>query len=269
MTKVWIRDKEYWGTTAGFSTAYTLSIPLFWALEDLKSFNVKFHTTNGLNATLNINGLGAKPLVDQNNVALWVGAVDSNGVYIFAYNLTNDNLVFVNAQNGFITNNIMTTVWDMLYKDAVNVTNRLPIWADYQKLSVRSGIQDRTQLRLVSTSVNFGMSPFTISSSNDNEVFLVDTSGGAVVVNISWWSLTPWKVLTLKRSWANTVTINFSWLWNTLDWIAADPVILNTNFVSVTLYCSGANGGWGFDWHIIWFVGNGIIRSAWFDVTIS
>lgn len=34
MTKVWIRDKEYWWTTAGISTAYTLSIPLFWALFD-------------------------------------------------------------------------------------------------------------------------------------------------------------------------------------------------------------------------------------------
>jgi hypothetical protein len=49
--------------TAGSSTAYTLSYSVApTALADGMTHLLRFHTTNGAAATLNVNALGAKPL---------------------------------------------------------------------------------------------------------------------------------------------------------------------------------------------------------------
>lgn len=49
--------------TAGTSTAYTLAYGVApGALNDGMKHLIRFHTTNGAAATLNVNGLGAKPL---------------------------------------------------------------------------------------------------------------------------------------------------------------------------------------------------------------
>ena len=51
------------GVTAGTASAYTLAQEGF-ALFDGAPVRFRIHTANGANATLNINGTGAKPLID-------------------------------------------------------------------------------------------------------------------------------------------------------------------------------------------------------------
>lgn len=59
------------GTTTGTSTAYNLNIgSQYTSLDDMDGvvIRVKFHTTTGDNPTLNVNGLGAKPILAENGV---------------------------------------------------------------------------------------------------------------------------------------------------------------------------------------------------------
>ena len=59
------------GTTTGTSTAYNLNIgSQYTSLDDMDGvvIRAKFHTTTGDNPTLNVNGLGAKPILAENGV---------------------------------------------------------------------------------------------------------------------------------------------------------------------------------------------------------
>ena len=66
------------GTTTGTSTAYNLSIgSQYTSLDDMDGVVVraKFHTATGDNPTLNVNGLGAKPILAENgaNIPYQIG----------------------------------------------------------------------------------------------------------------------------------------------------------------------------------------------------
>ena len=66
------------GTTTGTSTAYNLNIgSRYTSLDDMDGvvIRVKFHTTTGDNPTLNVNGLGAKPILAENgaNIPYQIG----------------------------------------------------------------------------------------------------------------------------------------------------------------------------------------------------
>lgn len=66
------------GTTTGTSTAYNLNIgSQYTSLDDMDGvvIRVKFHTTTGDNPTLNVNGLGAKPILAENgaNIPYQIG----------------------------------------------------------------------------------------------------------------------------------------------------------------------------------------------------
>lgn len=66
------------GTTTGTSTAYNLNIgSRYTSLDDMDGvvIRAKFHTTTGDNPTLNVNGLGAKPILAENgaNIPYQIG----------------------------------------------------------------------------------------------------------------------------------------------------------------------------------------------------
>lgn len=66
------------GTTTGTSTAYNLNIgSQYTSLDDMDGvvIRAKFHTTTGDNPTLNVNGLGAKPILAENgaNIPFQIG----------------------------------------------------------------------------------------------------------------------------------------------------------------------------------------------------
>lgn len=78
------------GTTAGTSTAYTLTLsPAITAYTDGLSLWVKFHVANTGAATINVNGLGAKSLVKDISTALVANDIPINQWYTIVYNGTN------------------------------------------------------------------------------------------------------------------------------------------------------------------------------------
>ena len=75
-------------TTGGTSTAYTVaSNQSFASLSALSGNKVAFvpHATNGASATLNVDGLGAKPLWISSSVPIPVGFFTSNNIYTVTY----------------------------------------------------------------------------------------------------------------------------------------------------------------------------------------
>ncbi|TFV66458.1 tail fiber protein [Bradyrhizobium frederickii] len=76
-------------TTAGSSTAYTVaSYQVFNSLSSLNGKVVAFtpHATNGATVTLNVDGLGAKPLRPAPNVELQTGVLVQGTPYAALYN---------------------------------------------------------------------------------------------------------------------------------------------------------------------------------------
>jgi len=82
-------------TTGGSSTAYTVaSNQVFDTLAHMNGQVIAFtpHTTNGATVTLNVDGLGAKPLRPAPNVELQSGVLIQGTPYIALYN--NSDAVF-------------------------------------------------------------------------------------------------------------------------------------------------------------------------------
>ncbi len=78
------------GTTAGTSTAYTLTLsPAITAYTAGLSLWVKFHVANTGAATINVNGLGAKSLVKDISTALIANDIPINQWYTLVYDGTN------------------------------------------------------------------------------------------------------------------------------------------------------------------------------------
>src|SRR5437868_4197936 len=82
-------------TTGGTSTAYTLtSNSTFTSLATMANQIIGFvpHTTSGATVTLNVDGLGAKPLRAAPSTELAAGALTQGVPYIVTYN--NGDAVF-------------------------------------------------------------------------------------------------------------------------------------------------------------------------------
>ena len=82
----YVRQPGY-GVTAGSANTYTLTLsPAPAAYTDGMGIVVKIHTTNTGAATINVNGLGVKPMVDGKGSALAVGKLKINAIYSLKYN---------------------------------------------------------------------------------------------------------------------------------------------------------------------------------------
>lgn len=75
-------------TTAGTSTAYTVSEALPVAYDQKERFIIRFHTDCGANPTINRATLGAKSLKFAGNTAIGAGDLKAKGFYICSYNAT-------------------------------------------------------------------------------------------------------------------------------------------------------------------------------------
>ncbi|MCQ4363022.1 hypothetical protein KQR54_18155 [Mycobacterium gordonae] len=84
----YIRQPGY-GTTAGAANTFTLSLsPALGAYVDGVAVAVKIHAANTGASTININGLGAKSILDSKGNALTSGKIALNSVYTLRYNGT-------------------------------------------------------------------------------------------------------------------------------------------------------------------------------------
>lgn len=85
----YIRQPGY-GTTAGSANAYTLTLsPVLSAYTAGICVAVKIHAANTGTSTININGLGAKSILDSKGNTLPSGKLRLNGVYTLRYDGTN------------------------------------------------------------------------------------------------------------------------------------------------------------------------------------
>lgn len=77
------------GTTGGSANTYTLALsPPLTAYVEGVAVAVKIHAANTGSATININGLGAKNILDSKGNAVLSGKLMANGVYSLRYNGT-------------------------------------------------------------------------------------------------------------------------------------------------------------------------------------
>ncbi|WP_206098847.1 hypothetical protein [Paenibacillus paeoniae] len=84
----YVRQPGY-GTTAGTGVAYTVTLtPALTAYADGVAVAIKTHVANTGTATLNVNGLGAKSVLDSKGRALIAGKLAASGVYTLRYNGT-------------------------------------------------------------------------------------------------------------------------------------------------------------------------------------
>lgn len=89
--------------TGGTSTAYTVtSYQVFDSLSHLNGQVIAFtpHTTNGATVTLNVDGLGAKPLRSATGVELLAGVLVQGTPYAALYNSSNNEFIL----HGFFNN---------------------------------------------------------------------------------------------------------------------------------------------------------------------
>ena len=82
----YVRQPGY-GVTAGSANTYTLNLsPSPSAYTDGMGIVVKINVANTGAATINVNGLGAKPMVDGKGSALAAGKLKINAIYSLKYN---------------------------------------------------------------------------------------------------------------------------------------------------------------------------------------
>lgn len=88
--------------TGGTSTAYTVtSYQVFNSLANMNGHIIAFtpHTTNGATVTLNVDGLGAKPLRQAPSVELVAGVLVQGSPYIALYN-SSDAVFYLHCSYG-------------------------------------------------------------------------------------------------------------------------------------------------------------------------
>ena len=91
----YVRQPGY-GATAGSANIYTLTLsPAPTAYVDGMGVVVKVNVANTGAATINVNGLGAKTIVDGKGSALTSGKLRLNGIYSLKYSTTSGNFQLV------------------------------------------------------------------------------------------------------------------------------------------------------------------------------
>ena len=93
-------DLKFYTTTASTANAFEVTIPHLTALEDGLAVYVRFHAATASGATLNVNGLGAKPIYYRTTTAITTHsyvilvyrASDSRWIMLFNYDANSNTI---------------------------------------------------------------------------------------------------------------------------------------------------------------------------------
>lgn len=99
--------------TATSTTAYTATDAAFTLVSGSKTI-IQIHATNTGAATLNVSGLGAKPLVREGNIALAAGDVITNQILELVYDGTSFQILEPSNVNETILKNLTLSEWEAL-----------------------------------------------------------------------------------------------------------------------------------------------------------
>lgn len=123
----YVRTGGY-AVTTGTPTAYAITLnPAPIAYVDGMGVTIKPLLTNTGASTLNVNGLGAKPIKNSDGTELSAGDLVSYGMYSLRYNSTTGNFILVNKGGGSVIKSIQrgyvnsTTTTENITISAVNV----------------------------------------------------------------------------------------------------------------------------------------------------
>jgi len=81
-------NRDGYGVTAGTATAYTLTLAPVPALAAGLRITANLHANNGATPTINVNGLGARPIRKPNGTAPAAGLLKAGGIYTLVYDGT-------------------------------------------------------------------------------------------------------------------------------------------------------------------------------------
>lgn len=179
----WRDDNNGTLVTGGSTTAYTVtSNQVEGALTSGYTIAVQFHATNDSSATLNVDGLGAKPLQVTAGTNLAGGEFPVGNTFRFTYSTTGTGQWIANGADALGSQpNIVTSV---------NITNAAVTFAKIQNLNATTLIGNATTSAAVPTNITLGtnlsFSGTTLNAGNNTPVISVFTSTGTA----TWQSTT-------------------------------------------------------------------------------
>ncbi len=138
----YIRQSGY-GITAGTANTYALTLSPNPTLTDGLCITVKINVTNTGASTLNVNGLGAKPITNSYGTAMTSGDLVSGNAYTLRYNGTSYVIQGAGvtatektAWNGKIDKSVLTAAGDIIYATGAATPAKLAKGTTGQILSV-------------------------------------------------------------------------------------------------------------------------------------
>ncbi len=179
----WRDDVSGTITTGGTSTAYTLaSNQVFDNFADMNGAMVAFvpHTTNGATVTLNVDGLGTKPLRSAPSVELSTGVLVQGTPYVATYN-NSDTAWYL---QGFTVNPYVVPIGGLLPYVGASAPNSSFVLPFGQAISRTTYA---TLFGLVSTTFGSGdgSTTFNVPDLRGRGVFGQDNMGGSAASRIT------------------------------------------------------------------------------------
>lgn len=172
--------------TAAVTDVYTTTITGVTGYVVNDAYVIKFNTANSNGATININGLGAKELVKNNNVIITGGDIQVGQEFIIIYDGTNFQMLGIkpNQMFAYVTN-----------ADSVTINKGQPVYAfgasgDRMSVKLANNTSEATSSKTVGLVFSSSIAP--------NGLGFVITQG--VLQNISTAAFSPGDTLYLGAS---------------------------------------------------------------------
>lgn len=105
VTQVWgaVIDTDHYVPTSASTNgiAYTATFESVTQLENFAKYGVRITKANGKNPTLNINGLGTKPIVEDNGLPIEIGRLVPSTDYVFKYRKATEDLLLLGQYQAY------------------------------------------------------------------------------------------------------------------------------------------------------------------------
>ena len=123
-------------TSGGSSNAYTVtSTIVYTALADIALLVFKANHLNTGASTLSVDGLVAKAIVKNHDVALDSGDIEANQICAVVYNVTDDKFELISSTGNTAASSVITTRGDIIRGSSAGVNERLGIGGSGQALT--------------------------------------------------------------------------------------------------------------------------------------
>lgn len=222
-------------TTTNFGVTYSVNTtPKFNSYTKDLIFFTKFYTSNSGSASLNINGLGYRPIkmtTTNGNRDLLLNDIDTNSVYTITYNTSNSQDYFQLSKQ--FTNDAHNTQHYIAPGETITVKENEQYWV-YGDLNVQGTLIVYGKVIIANGTLKTGGIIGAGSIINSGEIILVD------LFNTPTFNITP----TIQMS--SVMTINGPSVSSTIRDASITPALLNSTGASSSYILSNDSGN--FKW---------------------